>query len=68
MPVALSPDGALMAVGWDHHVSVWSAAATGPLAILDGLPKGIYSLDFSPEGDRLALGAADGRVRLWTVG
>jgi len=25
LPVALSPDGSRIALGWDHHVSLWSA-------------------------------------------
>ena len=25
LPVALSPDGSRIALGWDHHVGLWSA-------------------------------------------
>ena len=67
VPVALSPDGDRIAVGWDHHVGLWSADDSQPEVTVDGLPKGVYGLCFSHDGRLLAVAAADGRVRVWTV-
>lgn len=66
-PVALSPDGSRIALGWDHHVGLWSADESEPAAVIDGLPKGVYGLSFSHDGRLLAMAAADGRVRVWSV-
>lgn len=67
-PVALSADSRLMAVGWANHVGLWKASADDPDVVVDRLPKGVYALDFSPDSSLLAMGAADGRVRVWRVG
>ena len=67
LPVALSPDGGRIALGWDHHVGLWSADKSLASVTVDGLPKGVYGLSFSHDGRSLAAAAADGRVRLWAV-
>jgi WD40 repeat protein len=67
VPTALSPDGSRIALGWDHHVGLWSADESEPGLTIDGLPKGVYGLSFSHDGRWLAAAAADGRVRLWSV-
>lgn len=67
LPVALSPDGSRVALGWDHHVGLWSADESEPGVVVDGLPKGVYGLAFSHDGRSLASAAADGRVRVWAV-
>jgi WD40 repeat protein len=67
LPVALSPDGSRIALGWDNHIGLWSADESQPGATIDGLPKGVYGLSFSHDGRSLAAAAADGRVRLWSV-
>ena len=67
LPVALSPDGSRIALGWDNHVGLWSADESQANASIDGLPKGVYGLSFSHDGRWLAAAAADGRVRLWSV-
>ena len=67
VPVAPSPDGALLAVGWAHHVGVWRADADEAAVTLDGLPKGVYGVAFSPDGSTLAGCGADGVVRIWAI-
>ena len=67
LPVALSPDGSRIALGWDNHVGLWSADEAVPGATIEGLPKGVYGLSFSHDGRLLAAAAADGRVRVWSV-
>lgn len=67
LPVALSPDGRRVALGWDHHVGLWSADESQPGVTIEGLPKGVYGLSFSHDGRFLAAASADGRVRLWSV-
>jgi len=67
LPTALTPDGSRIALGWDHHVGLWSADESQPEAIVEGLPKGVYGLSFSHDGRSLAAAAADGRVRVWSV-
>jgi WD40 repeat protein len=67
LPVALSPDGSRIALGWDNHVGLWSADESQAGVTIEGLPKGVYGLSFSHDGRLLAVAAADGRVRLWSV-
>jgi WD40 repeat protein len=67
MPSAATRDSALVAIGWEKHVGVWRADEDEPAATVDALPKGVYALDFSPDGRLLAQGGADGRVRVWRV-
>jgi len=67
LPVALSPDGSRLALGWDDHFALWSADEAQPPAVVGSLPKGVYGLAFSHDGRWLAMAAADGRVRTWSV-
>lgn len=67
LPAALTPDGSRIALGWDHHVALWSADESHPDASVEDLPKGVYGLSFSHDGRSLAAAAADGRVRVWSV-
>lgn len=67
LPSAVTRDGSLIAIGWEQHVGIWRAGEDEPAATVGGLPKGVYALDFSPDGRLLAQGGADGRVRVWRV-
>jgi WD40 repeat protein len=65
--VALSPDGATLAVGTGNAVQLWSVAAgrrTGTLLV--GRGQEPASEVFSPDGATLAVGTGDG-VQLWNV-
>ena len=66
-PIALSQDGSRVALGWHGHVGLWGPDEDVPAVTVGGLPKGVYDLSFSPDGRRLAMAAADGRVRVWDV-
>ncbi|HKY47319.1 MAG TPA: WD40 repeat domain-containing protein [Acidimicrobiia bacterium] len=66
-PFASNHDSSLLAAGWEHHVGVWRFDDDQPAAVIDGLPKGVYSLEFSEDGKMLGLGCADGRVRVWSI-
>ncbi len=67
LPIALTLDGSRIALGWDHHVGLWSAYESHPDVSVEDLPKGVYGLSFSHGGRSLAAAAADGRVRVWSV-
>lgn len=67
MPFAINHDSSLLAMGWAHHVALWRFDDDRPAAVIDGLPKGVYNLDFSHDGRLLGLGCADGRIRVWAV-
>lgn len=66
-PFATHHDSSLLAVGRMHRVGVWRFDDDKPAAVIDGLPKGVYSLEFSEDGQMLGLGCADERVRVWAV-
>jgi WD40 repeat protein len=66
-PFAVNSDSSLLAIGWEHHVGIWKADDDEPATLIEGLPKGVYNLSFSEDDKLLAMGAADGRVRVWRV-
>ncbi len=66
-PFAVNSDSSLLAIGWEHHVGIWKADVDEPAAVIEELPKGVYNLSFSEDDKVLAMGAADGRVRVWRV-
>lgn len=66
-----SPDGRLFAVVAYDKVQLWDTAKrkvrttlTAPPGRVDGEPRSFDSLEFSPDGRRLATGLSDGTVRL----
>lgn len=67
----LSPDGSLVALGFDseHEVHIYRAA-TGELVreVQDTFSRSISALAFSPDGSKLAVGGYDHRVRVFDVG
>ena len=65
--LAFSPDGALLASGSFHHLSLW-VVATGELRQrLTGHTGRISALAFSPDGATLASAGYDQTIQLWNV-
>jgi WD40 repeat protein len=68
LSMALSPDGAYLALGGSNGIAHLHDATGGELlAALAGHSKGIFRLAFSPDGRRLATAGQDGLVKVWDV-
>ncbi|MFN0145377.1 MAG: Ig-like domain-containing protein [Dehalococcoidia bacterium] len=67
--VAVSPDGAILAVaGDDGGIAVWDVATGLQLHLLSAPGQGvIHSLTFNSKGTKLASAGADSVVRIWDV-
>jgi polar amino acid transport system permease protein len=76
--VALSPDGILVAAGDGENIQIWDARSGEPLQRLEGYwedeekqenwlghTKKVTALAFSPKGDYLASGSAEGTLLIW---
>lgn len=66
-PVALTRDETLMAVGCEKRVLLFSYPEMNLLTTLNVEPKGVYSLDFSNDGNYLVLGAANRQLYIWQM-
>jgi WD40 repeat protein len=76
-PIALSPDGRILASGgyendlWEAVVGavrLWDVATGEELCRLSGHEGAVVSLAFSPDGKRLVSGSADTTALVWDVG
>ncbi len=71
-PVALSPDGRLLAAARDPkgerpHIGVWEVASGRELHRFPTADSSAVFLTFSPDGSRLASGMRDATVLLWDM-
>ena len=67
--VAYNPSGTLIATaGQDRTIRLWDAATGRTVRVLHGHAARIKSLEFSPDGSRLASGSIyDHTIRVWDV-
>ena len=65
--LAWSPDGTILAAGYDGIVRLWDVTTAAPTlkTTFRAQTEGVESLAWSPDGTRLAIGSSD--VRLWEV-
>ena len=64
---AFSPDGRLLAVGFNGIVQLWDVRTTELVRSITGFERALTCLAFAPDGKRLAAGTQDGFVWLWDV-
>jgi WD40 repeat protein len=68
--IALSGGGRLLAgLSKANEVALWSLTDNGGRKLFSFRPEAnnVYSLAWSPAGDRLAVGLADGGIAIWNV-
>jgi len=63
--LAYNPDGQRLAVADDNLVKIYDAASGDLILTLSGHSAEVWAVAFSPDGKRLASGAADASVRIW---
>jgi WD40 repeat protein len=55
----------LATAGADRAIRLWELPSGKPLHVLEGHTELVYSIDFTPDGKRLASGSTDPTVRIW---
>jgi WD40 repeat protein/serine/threonine protein kinase len=64
---AFSPDGRLFACGAGSTVKIWDLTTGAPIRTLEGHEDLVYSVAFSPKGDRLLSVSWDLTVKVWDL-
>ncbi|MHC5541648.1 WD40 repeat domain-containing protein, partial [Singulisphaera rosea] len=71
VPVVMSPDGTRLACtfvdGDWKRISIFDATTGKPTGVCDGHRESLWSLSFSPDGERLASCGEDGTACVWDV-
>jgi WD40 repeat protein len=69
IPIAVSPDGSVLAVVGPLAQNVVRLRDADTLAPLDTLESGarVFQATFSPDGKRMATASADGAARVWNA-
>ncbi len=62
-----SPDGRTVAAGAGRDIQLLEGDSGEPTSTLSGHRDTVVSVRFSPDGSRIASGAMDGRLLLWTL-
>ena len=65
--MTFSPDERTLALSLDGEVQLWSVADWALKAELPVDAQALYGCAFSPDGRWLAVGAADGKIRVWAL-
>jgi WD40 repeat protein len=66
-PLVFHPYDALFAAGMNHKVLLLPTETGEVVQEINLKPKGVYALAFSPDGNWLAVGSADKKIRLWSM-
>ena len=63
--MTFSPDGRLLAVGFNGTIQLWDVRTRELVRSITGFERALGCLVFSPDGRRLAAGTHDGHVWVW---
>ena len=64
--IAISPNGRLIIAGFHVQILIlWSVTTGQRIATLSGHKSVVCTVAFSPDGETIASGSADGTLRLW---
>jgi WD40 repeat protein len=65
--LAVSPDGRLLAVAFEHLIHVWEISTRAHVGEFQGHRGYVSALAFCPDGRTLASGGADGAILFWDL-
>lgn len=63
--MTFSPDGRLLAVGFNGTIQLWDVRTLELVRSITGFERALGCLAFAPDGTRLAAGTQDGHVWVW---